>query len=131
MKFQPAKRIRILALAAILLATIAALGGFYLYAGLNGFNVLLRRGGTIWTAISPNDPRISESMRIALRDNPPPAVAGPLEWVTHGEGFEAAELAVLADGKEVDRILLARIDPAKSVSRYAMLPPAPTSLAIG
>jgi hypothetical protein len=48
----------------------------------------------------------------ALRDAPA-ASPGNLEWRTIRDGFEAGELAVMVDGGEVDRIFLARIDPAK------------------
>ena len=39
--------------------------------------------------------------------------AGGLDWQSLDPGFEAAELPVLADGREVDRVMLARIDPGK------------------
>jgi exopolysaccharide biosynthesis protein len=51
-------------------------------------------------------------MRLALARSPAGA-PGSFEWRTIGQGFEAAELPVLVDGQEVDRILLARIDPAR------------------
>jgi hypothetical protein len=43
-----------------------------------------------------------------------PAIPGSApEWRGLDAGFEVAEMPVLADGREIDRILLARIDPAK------------------
>jgi hypothetical protein len=96
-----------------LLAAALALLGFYAYAGLYGFNVVLRRGGSIWVAVKPDDARLSPAMRLALRDPAPGAHAGPLAWREAAPGFEVAELPVIAAGQAVDRILLARIDPAR------------------
>jgi hypothetical protein len=89
----------------------AAAAALYLYAGLYGFNVVLKRGGTIWVDITPTDPRLTPSMRQALQVPPPPAQAGVLTWTLLRPGFEIAELPVTSGGAEVDRILLARIDP--------------------
>ena len=41
------------------------------------------------------------------------ATPGPLAWSTPAPGFEAAELAVFAGSIEVDKLLVARIDPAR------------------
>jgi hypothetical protein len=49
-------------------------------------------------------------MRLALADAPV-AVPGAFEWRTIGQGFEVADLPVIAEGHVVDHILLARIDP--------------------
>src|SRR5689334_3509884 len=57
--------------------------------------------------------RPSAPMRVALRDPPGEVTAGPLDWRAIAPGFEVGELAVVVDGSEVDRILLARIDPAR------------------
>jgi hypothetical protein len=89
-----------------------AIGGLWLYAGWYGFNVLLRHGGTYWISLKADDPRLSPSMRLALR-GPPPASAGGLDWREIGPGFQVGELPVIAGGAEVDRIVLARIDPAR------------------
>ena len=51
-------------------------------------------------------------MRLALLDVVPPVEAGHITWRDLAVGFEVSELPVLASGREVDRILLARIDPA-------------------
>jgi hypothetical protein len=69
------------------------------------------RGGW-WVEVRRDDPGLSRSVQRALRDAPP-ASPGRLEWRTVRDGLEAGELAVMADGGEVDRIFLARIDPAK------------------
>jgi hypothetical protein len=91
----------------------AAVAGFYWYAGWYGFNVIARRGGSVWVAITPNDPRISQSMRVALQAAVPPAQVGVFQWMRRAEGLETTELPVMADQHEVDRLLLVRIDPAK------------------
>src|ERR1700680_18567 len=98
--------------AAALVACAAAAGGYF-YAGWYGFNVIALRGASVWVAITPNDPRISESMRVALRDPVPQAQCGAFQWDRRAEGLETTELPVLADGNEVDRLLLVRIDPAR------------------
>ena len=96
--------------------------GFYVYRGSYGIHAILR-GGFVWYSISDDDPRISNSMRLALRDPAPAAVPGKVEWQSVGDGFEVAELPVFAEESSVhgdtvsavrlvDKILLARIDPA-------------------
>jgi hypothetical protein len=103
-------------LQALALASLVAAGVFaawlYSYSGWYGFNVILRRGVTTWTTVSRDDTRLPPAMRLALKLPPPPATAGSVDWRQLQAGFEVGELAVLADGTEVDRILLARISPA-------------------
>lgn len=106
------KNFRRAALYGLPILLLASLAGFYLYAGTYGINVVLRRGATIWLSISPDDSRISNSMRIALHSPAPPATAGRLEWRPVADGFEVAELPVFAGGSRVDQLLLARLDPA-------------------
>jgi hypothetical protein len=102
------------ALAIIVIAAFAGvLSILYAQHGLYGFNVLLRRGGSFWVPVTADDPRLSDAMKLALSTNPPTARPGPFEWRQVGPGFEAAELPVMANGAEVDRILLSRIDPAR------------------
>jgi hypothetical protein len=97
-----------------LLAASLALLGFYAWAGLYGFNVVLRRGGSIWVAVKPDDERLSPAMSVALRDPVPKAKPWPFTWDERTPGFETAELPVIAEETgAVDRILLARIDPAR------------------
>src|SRR5579885_2390980 len=52
-------------------------------------------------------------MRLALRDPSGPVQAGRLDWREIAPGFDVAKLPVLANRNEVDRISLARIDPAR------------------
>jgi hypothetical protein len=70
-----------------------------------------RHGGYVWIPVDAQIPRLSASMRFALAGNTA-ATPGPLAWKEIQPGFEVAELPVLVDAKEVDRIYLARIDPA-------------------
>jgi len=95
----------------LVVAAIGSIAGLYAYAGSYGIGVLLRRGGSYWVTIKHDDERISPSMRIALRSPRVPAQPGTLTWRTIDQGFEVADLPVLANGREVDRIALARIDP--------------------
>ena len=50
------------ALCAALVITIGIAGGIYWYAGVYGFNGVMRRGGSVWWAVNPNDPRVSPSL---------------------------------------------------------------------
>lgn len=81
--------------------------------GAYGFHVLARRGGTYWINVTPDDPRLSPGMRVALSVPAPKAISGPMTWQEREKGFEVTELPVMVDGREVDSILLARIDPAQ------------------
>jgi hypothetical protein len=83
--------------AAAAFITCAAVAGFYWYAGWYGLNVIARRGGSVWVAITPNDPRISQSMRVALQAAVPQAQVGAFEWIRRAEGLETTELPVMAD----------------------------------
>src|SRR5262249_3448306 len=109
-----------LAVTGVVLAMLA-LASLYAVAGTYGFNVFFRRGLWIGVSVTPHDARASASTRQGLRRPAGARTAGPLAWRAVAPGFEAAELAVLADGHEVDRILLARIDPAhfRFVVRHA------------
>src|SRR5262249_41558021 len=56
---------------------------------------------------------LSQSIRLALRDPLQVPVAGPFTWQTRAEGFQTGELPIFASGGEVERILLARVDPRR------------------
>ena len=87
------------------------LAGAYVYGGTFAFNVLLQRNVMIWATVAPDDPRLSAAMRLALSDRSVAATPGALAWHTIAPGFEVAELPVIANGAEVERISLARVDP--------------------
>ncbi len=86
-----------------------------LYAcfGAYGFNVFKRRGVTWWDTVAADDTSLPAPVRLGLEKSPPAVQAGDPSWETIADGFEIDELAVLSAGKEVDRILLARIDPMR------------------
>ncbi len=94
------------------LAVLAALSGLWAYAGSYGLHVLLRHGGTYWVSVPTDSARLSPSMRLAL-GAAPTATPGELRWRTVREGFEVADLPATVDGRAVDHMLLARIDPAR------------------
>jgi hypothetical protein len=101
----------LLSLALVTVLVASAFGWLWFAHGAYGFGVLFRRGGSYWITVAPDDRRLSPSMRLALRDVPPQAEAGAFSWIKAEPGFETAEVPVLAEGMEVDRILLARIEP--------------------
>ena len=88
---------------------ISVAAGLYWY----GFNVVMRQGGNVWVFSGPADPRISPSMQLALTQANPKAISGDFSWREIRPGFQVSELPVLPCGAEVDRIALARIDPAR------------------
>jgi hypothetical protein len=85
--------------------------GLWLYFPL-WLHESLHGRGFYWVEVGRDDPHLSPSVQRALRDSPS-ALPGRLEWRMIRDGFEAGELAAIADGSEVDRIFLARIDAAK------------------
>jgi phosphodiester glycosidase len=107
------KRQLLLLLSASVAVIGVALAGLYASSGVYGFNELLRLNWSIWTRVAPDDPHLPTSVRLGLRDQPPAARAESIAWRAVAAGFEAGELPVIADGFEVDRILLARVDPAR------------------
>lgn len=104
---------------AFLLAAIGlAAGAFFIlgvlaYSGLYGLNVLMRGGGNIWVVVEPTDSRLPRSMQLALQDTHQQVKAGAITWHLTDRGLEVGELPVIMGENEVDRILLARINPAQ------------------
>ena len=96
---------------AVAATLVLAVAGLWLYFPYVVHTILHGRGG-YWIDVSRDDPRLSPSVQRALRDSPA-ASPGTLEWRRIRDGFEAGELAAIVDGGEVDRIFLARINPAK------------------
>ena len=99
------------ALAACLAAT-GALCGIWSVYGPYGLNVLFRQGGSWWIPVGTDSRWMSASMRLALAADPV-ATPGEVRWRAVADGFEVADLSALVDRREVDRVLLARIDPAR------------------
>ncbi len=101
-----------LAAAGLLLVTLL-FAGVYAYGGTFGISVVVNRNIMVWRTVTPDDPRLSSAMRLALRDRSISAAAGPFAWRTLAPGFDVAELPVIAGGAEVDRISLARVAPGR------------------
>jgi len=77
--------------------------GLYDYAGWYGFNVILRRGASKWIAVTADDARLSDAMRLALRVPVPPAVPGPFSWRgvrIHASGAAVAQVRIRAAGPD-------------------------------
>lgn len=87
--------------------------GVRVYERIVGTSITVRFSGLIWIPISERSWFLPEGIRLALHRPAPAASAGTIAWHEVLPGFEAGELPVLAGGKEVDRILFARIDPAR------------------
>jgi hypothetical protein len=106
--------IRSILLAVLFAAAIAIFGALawtYTVHGSYGLHVIWRRGGSVWTVVSRDDPRLTPAARLALQGAV--ATPGELTWVTRAPGFESGDLPLLVDGLEADRLLLARVDPKR------------------
>jgi hypothetical protein len=112
----------------VILSLLAGIGWLYWRTGLFGINSLLARGATVWATVGRDDGRLSPSMRLALADSIPEVTPGKVEWRELAPGLETAELAVLAAGKEVDSVLLTRIDPQRYRFRVMTAPAGRTDL---
>ena len=96
-----------------MLLIAAGAGKAWRWTGAYGVNVVLRSGGSYWAAMAPDAPRLSPALRLALTEPAPTATPGPLVWHGAAPGFEVADLAVMVRGRQVDTLLLNRIDPAR------------------
>ena len=96
--------------AAVAVACVAAWAG---WASPNAYRVraVVRHGWVWWRPVATDSARLSPSMRLALRGTAP-AVPGAFAWRVLAPGFAVAELPVLVGAAEVDRVMLARIDPS-------------------
>ena len=95
-----------------LVLAMGALGGVWTYAGIYGLHVLFRHGGTWWVPVGIDSVWLSPSMRLALTATPA-ATPGEVQWHPVSAGFDTADLPAIVDGRDVDHILLARINPAR------------------
>jgi hypothetical protein len=112
MRWRAWRRVTGVALALMGLTAGAVPAGIYLGHGWYGINTAMRTP-MIWVPVSDDDARLSTSIRLALQANPPVAVPGALSWESRRDGLETAELPALVEDHEVDRLLLARLDPRK------------------
>ncbi len=83
----------------------------YANSGTYGLHVLLLRGASVWVPVEQAQSRLSPSVRLALAEPNLNATPGAMSWSLAAPGLEVGELPALANGVEVDRIMLARIDP--------------------
>jgi hypothetical protein len=103
---------KILNLGLLILAGFGiALGAVYVRNGAYGLNSLLLRGGSIWLAVDCDDPRLTEAVRVGLHGAIPRP--GQIVWSERRPGFEVGELPILVEERQVDELLLARIDPER------------------
>src|SRR5262245_3287868 len=111
---RPASVARVALMAAGGLSLVAglAVAGVFIRTGWYGLNTMLRTP-MIWVAVAPDDPRLSRSIRLALQQTPPVATAGTFAWTKRADGLESGELPAVVGDDEVDRVLLARLDPRK------------------
>jgi hypothetical protein len=108
---KPRRLVQILVACVALCAALWA--GLAVYERATGVNVFVKYGDAFWIPVSESSPWLPRSVRLALHRPPPAAAPGAIVWRTPAPGFEVAELPVLSNGEEVDRIFLARIDPAR------------------
>ncbi|MFT3729170.1 MAG: phosphodiester glycosidase family protein [Terricaulis sp.] len=96
--------------ARIFVFALAAIG--VVYWCFNGL-ILEHRGPYYSAPITENTFWLARPVRLALHRPPPKDVPGQMHWRTLAPGFEVADLPVLVGREEVERIFLARIDPAQ------------------
>lgn len=85
----------------------------WLFERVTGTSVFVRFGALIWIPVHEDAAWLPKSVRLAMKDPPPTVRAGELVWREAAPGFEVAELSVLAGDQEAERLLLARVDPAR------------------
>ena len=95
--------------AAVAIACVAIWAG---WASPNAYRVraVVRHGWVWWRPVALDSPRLSPAMRLALHDAPS-AAPGSFAWRRVAPGFDVAELPAMVGDQEVDRVMLARIDP--------------------
>ncbi|MDR9812834.1 phosphodiester glycosidase family protein [Rhizobium hidalgonense] len=88
--------------AALAVMIVVGAGWLWQVAGAYGFNTVLRRGGTYWITVKPDDERLSASMQLALK-NPVPAVQpGSLVVAMGPRQYDAKAGAFIADAASSD-----------------------------
>ncbi len=91
---------------------VAALALGFAYWKYSGA-IAIGFGSAVWIPVSADTFWLPHSLSLALREPPPQAAPGSVEWVVASDGFETGRLPALVNGEKVDEIVLARIDPAK------------------
>ncbi len=100
------------ALACGLALASGIVGSVWVYAGSYGLHVLFRHGGTWWVPVGIDSAWLSPSMRLAFAAAPV-AIPGKVLWRDIAAGFQTADVSALVGDRDVDHVLLARIDPAR------------------
>jgi hypothetical protein len=100
-------------LAALLAKAVILTAGVWIVERVTGTDITVHFGGLFWIPVDRHTPWLGRSARLALGATPPHAEPGALQWRALRPGFEVAQLPVLVGKQEADRILLARIDPAR------------------
>ncbi len=96
----------------IAIVGIAILLLILMYVIAGGFLLHRALGRPGWPEMADTDFRLSHAMRMAWKDQPPAVHPGAYVWKTIAPGYEIAELPVLTDREEIDRLYLVRLDPA-------------------
>lgn len=92
----------------LVLAGIAATLVFWAFNG----PFIEQRNGHYWVPVTEHTAWLARPVRLALHHPAPIDTPGPMRWRAIAPGFEVADLPALVGREEVDRIFLARIDPA-------------------
>lgn len=98
----------------VLVALAAALAvGWWGFVGITGTSPIVRFGSMMWIPVTEHTFFLSKSVRLALHRPVPEVSPGAIHWQTLAPGFSVGELPVMMGELEVDRVLLARIDPKR------------------
>ena len=100
-------------LLSVVAAAVLVCVGIRAFEMATGASVLVRFSSAVWIPVSPKASWLPRGMRLALQDPPPEAEPGALHWREVYPCFEVGELSANVGTEEVDRLLLARIDPAR------------------
>jgi len=95
------------------LGLLLVLAGIWAFERSTGTALSVRYGSLLWIPVNEHTAWLPTPIRLALHSHDVSADPGPVKWRLLRNGFEVAELPVLVQGTEVDRILLTRIDPTK------------------
>ena len=92
--------------------TLAGIAAALVFWAFNG-PFIERHDGHYWIPVTEHTAWLARPVRLALHHPAPIDTPGPMRWRTIAPGFEVADLPALVGREEVDRIFLARIDPAR------------------
>ena len=87
--------------------------GVAAYERAVGTSITVAFGGMAWIPVDEHTPWLDHNVRRAMHRPALAANPGSMTWRTLAPGFEVAELPALVGREEVDRVFLARVDPAR------------------